>query len=74
MEANMKVRLRDKAKGDDLAGVWRYALTMARNGQVISSTFDMHRAAMFTEKEVEGVSILKANPEGIYKNVDVEVF
>ncbi len=69
-----KVRLREEVTGDSEAGAWRYALTISRNGQVISSTFNMQRAAMFTEKEVQAVSVLKADPNGIYKKVEVEIF
>lgn len=69
MENTDKIRFRRK----DEKG-WRYALTVTNNGQILSSTSNPERAQLFTAKESDEVKYRAALENGIYKDVEVEVF
>lgn len=68
-----KIRL--KSTSDE---VWRYALTVARNGRVMSSTTDASRGASFEDKEVKNVGPFYEKKNEAVKNKEdkvlVEVF
>lgn len=71
MEQNSKFRFKRKDEEDQS---WRYALTVAKSGVILSSTTNANRAGTFSEDVEIAVAKQVANPDGPYKKTVVETF
>lgn len=66
---SLKVRLRE-AKSED---AWRYALTISKNGYILSSTFDSSKAQEFDESVVNSIHTRKTTTK-LYEGTEIETF
>lgn len=79
MENDTKIRLRDvyegKSKGEaETYSPWRFALTIAKTGYILSSTTNAKKAAVFSGETVNAVIKAMSKDDGMYKNVQIEMF